>query len=139
MIGPFTGEYAYLSNFYRAPFSFQGVTFPTVEHFYQMCKTSDMESITAILNAPTPAEAKRLGRAVRMEPGFDGSKRVFMLTGVLAKFSQNPDLRAKLDATGYEHLVEVNTWGDRYWGQVNGQGQNWLGRILMMVREVTRP
>ena len=31
-------------------------------------------------------------------------------------------------------LVEGNTWGDRYWGVYNGQGKNWLGRLLMQVR-----
>lgn len=28
-----------------------------------------------------------------------------------------------------------NNWGDKIWGQVNGQGRNLLGQILMEVRE----
>jgi len=31
-----------------------------------------------------------------------------------AKFS-DPDLRARLVATGSAELVEENTWGDRFW------------------------
>lgn len=54
---------------------------------------------------------------------------------VLAKFTQNPDLKEKLLATGDEHLEEGNTWGDTTWGTVNGIGENRLGIILMKVRK----
>lgn len=46
-----------------------------------------------------------------------------------------PYLREKLLATGDAELVEGNTWGDRFWGVCNGVGQNWLGRLLMQVRD----
>jgi predicted NAD-dependent protein-ADP-ribosyltransferase YbiA (DUF1768 family) len=32
-------------------------------------------------------------------------------------------------------LIEGNTWGDKFWGQVKGEGANYLGRLLMKVRE----
>ena len=54
---------------------------------------------------------------------------------VLAKFTQNPDLKKKLLATGDEHLEEGNTWGDTIWGTVDGVGENRLGKILMRVRD----
>jgi predicted NAD-dependent protein-ADP-ribosyltransferase YbiA (DUF1768 family) len=54
---------------------------------------------------------------------------------VLAKFVAHPDLRAKLLATGERPLVEGNHWGDRFWGVCDGQGENWLGRILVRVRD----
>ena len=57
---------------------------------------------------------------------------------VLAKFTQNPDLKEKLLATGDEHLEEGNTWGDTTWGTVNGIGENRLGIILMKVRRNCR-
>jgi len=44
----------------------------------------------------------------------------------------------KLEATAGAVLVEGNAWGDRFWGSVEGSGQNWLGRLLMEIREVTR-
>ena len=40
-----------------------------------------------------------------------------------------------LIATGDAYLEKENTWGDRVWGTVNGQGANNLGRILMDVRD----
>ena len=35
-------------------------------------------------------------------------------------------------------LVEGNTWGDRFWGVCGGVGLNWLGRLLMQVRDEVR-
>ena len=55
-----------------------------------------------------------------------------------AKFTQHPDLAQKLLDTGDEMLVEGNTWGDKVWGQVKGEGQNMLGQILMRIRDELR-
>ena len=52
----------------------------------------------------------------------------------MAKFFQHPDLREKLLQTCCCPLFEENTWGDRYWGTVNGYGENHLGIILMDIR-----
>ncbi|GAA6490738.1 hypothetical protein K280104A7_03020 [Candidatus Bariatricus faecipullorum] len=52
----------------------------------------------------------------------------------MAKFFQHPDLREKLLQTCCCPLFEGNTWGDRYWGTVNGYGENHLGIILMDIR-----
>ena len=57
---------------------------------------------------------------------------------VKAKFSQNEELAEKLLATDDEYLIEGNTWGDRFWGAVNGEGRNQLGIILMQVRNELR-
>jgi len=32
-------------------------------------------------------------------------------------------------------LEETNTWGDKYWGVCNGEGENQLGKLLMKIRE----
>src|SRR5262249_45669793 len=61
--------------------------------------------------------------------------RVEVMRGVLsAKFS-DPDLRARLIATGRRELVEENTWNDRFWGRSRRAGQNMLGRLLMELRD----
>lgn len=54
---------------------------------------------------------------------------------VMAKFTQNEDLKEKLLSTGNTYLEEGNTWGDRIWGVVDGNGANLLGNILMNVRK----
>ena len=45
------------------------------------------------------------------------------------------ELREQLLATGEAQLIEGNTWNDTFWGVCKGKGQNWLGRILVEVRE----
>lgn len=111
-----------------------------MEHYYQAYKADSAQGFQHVLSAPTPAEAKRRGRKVGMRPQFEDDKRMIMLNGVLAKFTQHPELRHQLALTGRHELAEVNTWGDRYWGMVSAsaglEGENWLGRILMMAREL---
>jgi len=138
MIGPFTGGYSWLSNFYERPFVMgnQFFTYLTVEHYYQAMKADTAVAECWIRTAPTPGEAKKRGRGIQMRPGFERDKRAVMLRGLMGKFMQHEDLRSMLTATGDQELVEVNTWGDRYWGRVSGQGENWLGKTLMMTREL---
>jgi ribA/ribD-fused uncharacterized protein len=58
-----------------------------------------------------------------------------MRKAVRAKFTQHPDLRAILLGTGDARLVE-HTENDSYWGDGgDGSGKNWLGKILMEIRE----
>ena len=82
-----------------------------------------------------PSTAKREGRRVTLRPDWEEVKYQVMYEICCAKFTQNRELREILLATGDEYLEEGNTWGDRIWGTVNGQGNNWLGKILMQVRE----
>ena len=68
--------------------------------------------------------------------GWDSEKVAVMMSVVREKFRQHPDLAAMLLATGNELLVERNSWGDRFWGtDVDGEGENMLGKILMRVRD----
>lgn len=53
---------------------------------------------------------------------------------IIDKFNRHPDLKTRLIETNGEELIEGNTWGDKYWGQVNGEGKNRLGKILMQIR-----
>ena len=55
-----------------------------------------------------------------------------------AKFTQNEELKSRLLATGTHLLEEGNTWGDKIWGTVDGEGENHLGKILMRVRKELR-
>lgn len=59
-----------------------------------------------------------------------------MLYAIRLKF-RDPLFRAQLIATGEEELVEGNRWNDKFWGVclMTGQGENWLGRLLMQVRD----
>lgn len=52
---------------------------------------------------------------------------------LIAKFS-SPIMAFMLFTTRDMELVNSNPC-DKYWGVVNGEGENWLGRLLMEVRE----
>ena len=133
MINSFEGKYAFLSNFYEHPISNGEFVFPTNEHYFQAMKTTDPKKREAISKAETPGKAKKLGRSVDLRPDWEDIKLQVMETAVRIKFS-DPELAAKLVATGNEELVEGNWWNDTFWGVCNGVGENHLGKILMLVR-----
>ena len=143
MIAMFDGKYAYLSNFFPSPFEVDGITFPSVEHWFQAYKTTDPAEFKAIATAETPGKSKRMGRGCKLRPDWEEVKTDVMLGGLRHKF-ENPELRAKLLATGDEELMEGNTWHDNTWGNCvcqkcqNIPGRNMLGMLLMELRTEIR-
>lgn len=131
----FKGEYHFLDNFYPAPITWEGIIYPTSEHAFQAAKTFDMELRKNIANTSSPFRAKKMGRNVELRSDWEECKYRLMEEIVLAKFLQNPELQEKLLATGNAHLEEGNHHADTTWGTVDGKGENWLGKILMSVRE----
>lgn len=140
MIAMFDGKYAFLSNFFPSPFEVDGITFPSVEHWFQAYKTTDPTEFKAIATAQTPGKSKRMGRGCQLRPDWEEVKTDVMLSGLRHKF-KNPELRAKLLATGNEELMEGNTWHDNTWGNCvcqkcqNIPGRNMLGMLLMQLRQ----
>ena len=131
--------YEFLSNFYPASVTYQGLTFQNNEAAFQAQKTFD-ESTKEQFTEFSPGKAKGVGRRVALRPDWEEVKAEIMYEIVLAKFTQHPELAEKLLETGDQALVEGNSWNDTCWG-VNlqtGQGENRLGVILMRVREKLR-
>ena len=60
--------------------------------------------------------------------------KVTVMTQILREKFRHPVLRAQLVRTHPRPLVEVNAWGDHFWGVCHGHGDNHLGRILMTLR-----
>lgn len=146
VVPQFDGEWFFLSNFYEAPTDFlmdgEKVTMPTGEHAFQAAKchamvdmTQKKEYVRRVASAPTPSKAKYEGRSCRIAVDkWDHIKVDCMREVVFQKFLQHPDIRSQLLTTGDAMLVEGNTWGDKFWGRVDGKGYNKLGVILMEVR-----
>jgi hypothetical protein len=128
-IGGFFDDYYFLSNF-----SDEGGVQPTVEHWYQAGKAASEEAAAKIMAAPTPGKAKKLGRRCKLRPDWEDIKVDFMRELLYEKFEE-PTIRAKLMATHPRELIEVNDWGDDFWGDCSGNGQNMLGQLLEEVRE----
>lgn len=136
----FDGEYGFLSNFYLAPLKLPwcNLTYPSSEHAYQASKCKHLSDRDKFIHI-SPGQAKRLGRVVAIRNDWDLVKVNMMKICVQQKFIQNGDLLDKLLAIDDDvWLEEGNTWGDVFWGTVDGKGLNVLGNILMEVRRDLR-
>jgi len=137
VIDSFRGEYNFLSNFSSHGFTDKnGIVWATVEHFYQAYKANaghEYEISDRIIKSTNPGEAKRLTKGIK--PTYWHNISIDIMRQALKyKFDQNESIREKLLNTGDALLIERNTWGDEFWGQVNGKGKNILGKLLMEIR-----
>lgn len=135
-IDRFLGEYAFLSNFWEASVTYQGLTYGNNEAAFQAQKCMT-EAAKKDFTTLSPGAAKRMGRRVQLRPDWEAVKVPIMEEIVRAKFSQHEDLKALLLATGDALIEEGNTWHDTFWGvdAKSGRGQNHLGKILMKIRD----
>lgn len=144
-------ENGYLSNWYLSKFAINGTVFSSMEQ-YMMYKKAvwfhAKEIADKILMTDDVAEIKALGRLVANynDNYWNGVRQIIVFEGLLAKFSQNEDLKSQLKTTGDTVLAECAV-KDRIWGiglsmkdpdrfEIDKwKGQNLLGYALMMVRE----
>lgn len=129
----FSDEYAFLSNFYPCEFMYRHEVWKSSEHAYQAMKATNRHDRDRVRSQATSGWAKSVGRCIECRPDWPKVKLHFMHNIVLAKFSV-PKLEELLLSTGDAELIEGNRHGDTFWGQVNGVGENHLGRILVEVR-----
>jgi ribA/ribD-fused uncharacterized protein len=78
---------------------------------------------------------KKMGRKIKLRSDWEEVKYEVMKHIVRDKFTRNNNLKCQLIDTGNAQLIEGNTWNDTDWGVCNGVGKNWLGKILMEIRE----
>ena len=135
----FRGAFDFLSNFYPAMVEVGGICYQNAEAAFQAQKCADVDERMTFSDL-TAVKAKRMGRQVKLRLDWDAVRVSVMEEIVRAKFSQNPDLAARLVATGTMPLEEGNDFGDTFWGvdAKTGKGENNLGRILMKIREELR-
>lgn len=136
--------YGAFSNLFRCQVEFEGRIFPTAEHAYQAGKAAKPAVREWILQAPTPALAAMAAHGLYtwdIVPNWANIKVDRMRAVLRAKFSQHEYLRQLLLATGSRRLVEAGTTNNavnRFWGEVNGKGENTLGKLLMELRDQLR-
>lgn len=133
----FQGINRWLSNFAMVYVEFDGETYPSTEHAYQAAKSLRGDERQWILEAPTPANAKKRSRYINVRTDWVGVRLGVMIDLLRQKYRVEP-FKSLLLATGDKHLEEGNTWGDKFWGTVNREGENWLGQLTMQVRTELR-
>lgn len=142
------------SQWYKAPFTLEGITYETCEQ-YMMAKKAllfhDFKSYTDIMNEPDPKKDKAYGKAVKNydHDTWHNCNDEILYNANFAKFSQHPELKAALLATGNKVLVEASPY-DRIYGigleasdsdardQKKWKGKNLLGFTLGRVREALK-
>ena len=144
-------ENGYLSNWYLSNFIVKGIEYSSMEQFMMHQKAIyfyDKNIAAQILDTNDVSYIKKLGRLVS---GYDdnvwnGIRQIVVYEGLLAKFSQNMDLKEKLLSIGSAILAECAV-KDKIWGiglsmnnpdrfeKEKWQGKNLLGYTLMMVRD----
>jgi ribA/ribD-fused uncharacterized protein len=130
------GEYGPFSNFSAYHLFLKGKKWRTSEHYFQAQKFAGTSHETEIRMASSPMNAARMGRSRKrpLRRDWESVKNSVMREAVMAKFTQNKELKALLLSTGDATLVE-HTANDSYWGDGgDGTGKNMLGIILMEVR-----
>ena len=133
-------DYGYMSNFYSSPIKLKGKVWPTTEHYFQAQKFAGTKYESEIRKKKSPMDAALTGRRrdLPLRKDWESIKDGIMREALVAKFTQHPELKAKLLSTGYEQLIE-HTVKDTYWADGgDGSGKNMLGRLLMEVRTQLR-
>lgn len=137
----FNGKYHFLSNFYPSPVTYMGVVWQTAEHAFQAAKLTG-EAFEKMQRIPSPGAAKKYARSQPKPLDWDDRKVQVMREVLAAKFRGSNQLWVWLCETGDARLIEGNTWGDTFWGQVLSRGgwigQNMLGLLLMELRAELR-
>ena len=140
------------SQWYPYTFIIDNVTYHTTEQYMMVQKAllfNDTEIHTKLLEAIHPKQFKELGRKIRNfnEDIWVAHRYNIVLTGNIAKFSQNQDLKNFLLTTNKRVLVEASPH-DQIWGiglsadtpnvenPNNWKGLNLLGFALMEVRDI---
>jgi ribA/ribD-fused uncharacterized protein len=143
-----------LSNWYKSDFVVDNMTYNCVEQYMMVQKArvfNDPTSEQLIMAEKSPRAQKLLGRKVK---GFDAEIWAeccleLVLPSVQAKFEQNESLGQLLLATRDKIIAEASPY-DKIWGiglspddlrardPKNWDGGNYLGEILMIVRDKLR-
>nr|XP_034888500.1 riboflavin biosynthesis protein PYRR, chloroplastic isoform X2 [Populus alba] len=121
-------------------------TWSSVEHYYQAHKFMGVDEpmakdcVEKIKSAKSPEEAARMGRSMQKQrpdlvrSDWEGLKIDVMYRALKCKFSIYPHLQSMLLSTAGSVLVEASPH-DLFWGGGReGEGLNYLGRLLMLIR-----
>jgi ribA/ribD-fused uncharacterized protein len=144
---PAQNPFWFLSNFYvgepiKIPFMGE-LTAPTGEHLFHAFKAQTVEDFFAILDSPSPDEAKHRGRTVKMDvERWNAVCYDAMAFTLRAKFAVGRKESQLLLDTGDAYLEEGTWWDDQKWGVAldlpGCPGRNWLGTLLMARRAELR-
>ncbi len=125
-----------LASFALNAFELDGLTWPSIEHYYQAQKFEDSHYQKKIAMAETAQQAKKLGRSrfKRIRKDWKSVKKTMMTRAVYICAKTHPHVHDALIASGDKKFVEDSNY-DYYWGcGRDRRGENQYGSVLMQVR-----
>ena len=147
-----SGNYGFLSNFYKCSFTVEGVTFNCSEQYFMKRKQEAFDPdnhqlAQCILGETNSVMIKKYGSMVKNynDKTWNSLRYNVMCDALHYKFTQNPNLMQNLIETGDTILVEANPH-DNIWAiglslqiartvpESEWKGQNLLGKALMHTR-----
>ena len=126
-----------LASFSLFEFELEGLSWPSVEHYFQGMKFPKGDYQEKIRHAETAKKAQKLGRSrfKKIRKDWKEVREVIMTRGVYTQCRTHKDLAQSLLNTGQTTLVD-NTQYDYFWGcGRDRRGENAFGKVLMSVRE----
>jgi N-glycosidase YbiA len=124
----------FLRNDHQVNIIVAGITYPSVEHAYQACKTNDIDTKKQIAYEPSPRKARKIGREAKLIDKWNEKKLDIMEMLIRQKFFSDETLQDQLIETGSAPLQMVRD-NDPFWGvDDQGKGDNHLGKILEKIR-----
>ncbi|WP_085442658.1 NADAR family protein [Magnetofaba australis] len=133
--------YGVFSSYSMHAITLDDGVWPSVEHAFQARKfPPDCDLVERIRLAPDPGYACLLGRSREypLRADWETVKRDIMAELLWAKFTQHADLAELLLATGEAEIVKHSPFDTEWSDGGDGRGQNWMGRLIMVVREKLR-
>jgi ribA/ribD-fused uncharacterized protein len=141
------------SQWYPHEMEIDGVKYNCCEQYMMAEKARmfvDVDALEAIMKTKDPKKQKAYGRGVKnfVPQMWDLVSKDVVFRANLAKF-QDPELQKFLFSFGNEEIVEASPY-DKIWGIGLGEddpraldkaqwlGMNWLGEVLMKVRETIK-
>lgn len=135
----FRDNFAFLSNFYPCTINTKHGVFRSSEHLYQASKSQSPLIWETVRNHPSKG-LKAFAKTIDIRNDWDIVKLPIMEKILNLKFTQHPDLKAKLQKIS-GIIIEHNEWHDNYWGSCtcnrckDRKFNNYLGQLLMKIRD----
>lgn len=137
-------DFYVLSNFAAFTLDWKGLLFQTSEHAYQWEKFNSFPNEPdigrMILAARSAHDAFKIAERFRdyRRADWDAVKLDVMRSILLEKVRQHEYVKYKLLSTQKRELIE-DSWRDDFWGWgPDRNGQNWLGKLWMEIRDELR-
>jgi predicted NAD-dependent protein-ADP-ribosyltransferase YbiA (DUF1768 family) len=123
-----------LRNEYPAAITVDSLSYPTVVHAYWALAAADPAVAEQIRTADRPYDAEKLAEHAAICPDWAAIRIAVMARLLRAKFAQHPRLAETLLTTGDGRIEYTSGLGSGYWNAGRGQGRNWMGRLLELIR-----